>query len=83
MPEEEHYFTLSLTFIDFHWLLPGVCSSFARLGWLKYLDLGFAKGLWRKLSDQSQTFNPSEDEEKRSLWQLFPTYIMAKDHRAS
>lgn len=49
--------------------------------WLKYLDLGFAKGLWRKLSDQSQTFNPSEDEEKRSLWQLFPTYIMAKDLR--
>eukprot|EP00435_Cladocopium_sp_Y103_P037098 s1235_g9.t1 len=50
--------------------------------WLKYLDLGFAKGIWRKLSDhQSQTFNPSEVEEKRSMWQLFPTYIMAKDLR--
>ena len=51
---------------------------------MKYLDLGFAKGLWRSLHDhQSQTFNPSEVDDKNSphFWQLFPTYIMAKDLR--
>lgn len=55
-------------------------SEFAQV---KYLDLGFAKGLWRSLHDhQSQTFNPSEvDEKKPHFWQLFPTYIMAKDLR--
>ena len=50
---------------------------------VKYLDLGFAKGLWRSLHDhQSHTFNPSDVDEKKShFWQLFPTYIMAKDLR--
>ncbi|CAJ1359660.1 unnamed protein product [Effrenium voratum] len=47
--------------------------------WVQYLDEGLAKALWR--SEGGNSFNPSEvhmEGTHRGLWQLFPTYVMAK-----